>query len=113
LWRRGDILGLSPAAIHHSERRALRKLGVAESIESVVNRAERLGRAACLRERARGTAADRERMGKSGRGRSKWRDAGEVLSDRLWEEIEAAERDGRPLSAERWAYYADRIARAR
>jgi hypothetical protein len=27
-------------------------------------------------------------------------------------EIEAAERQGRELSTDRWAYYADRIARA-
>jgi hypothetical protein len=107
----GRGFGCSRQAVQQAERRGLARLGVAVSLERVIVADERLGRATVMRDRglrARGRPGD----GMGTRGTRVRQDAGAELSDALMAEIEAAERAGRELSADRWAYYAERIGRA-
>jgi hypothetical protein len=96
--------------VRQIERAALAKLGVAGSMESLVIQNVQAEQRDSLRERA-GRSAD-VLIPTRAAGKRQKPDRGEQLSDRLMAEIESAERAGRELGADRWAYYADRIARA-
>lgn len=94
--------------VRQIERAALRKLGVRESMESIVIRNIAAEQRDALRERA-GRSGD-ALFPTAAAGKRRKPDRGEQLSDSLMAEIEAAERTGRELSADRWAFYANRIA---
>jgi hypothetical protein len=96
--------------VRQIERTALAKLGVRESMEAIVIRNVAAEQRDALRERA-GRSGD-ALFPTAAAGKRRKPDRGEQLSDSLMAEIEAAERQGRELSADRWAFYADRIARA-
>jgi hypothetical protein len=97
--------------VRQIERAALAKLGVRESMESIVIRNVQAEQRDALRERA-GRSGDALFPTAAAAGKRRKPDRGEQLSDSLMAEIEAAERQGRELSADRWAFYADRVARA-
>ena len=97
--------------VRQIERTALAKLGVRESMESIVIRNVAAEQRDALHERAR-RSGDALFPTAAATGKRRKPDRGEQLSDLLMGEIEAAERQGRELSADRWAHYADRIARA-
>jgi hypothetical protein len=97
--------------VRQIERAALAKLGVRESMESIVIRNVAAEQRESLRERA-GRSSDVLFPTAAAAGKRRKPDGGEQLSDSLMAEIEAAERQGRELIADRWQYYTDRIARA-
>lgn len=96
--------GKTRQALHIGERRALRALGIAGSVESIVHADSRHEQAEVMRGKAR---ASRELCESIDNHAGRTKDPGERISDRLWAELEQC---GGRLSASRWSYYSGLVS---